>query len=811
MIPHKLTVRNFMCYREDVPPLHFDGINVVCLSGENGAGKSALLDAMTWALWGRARAKSDDDLIALGQDEMEVDFEFVLDGTLRRVVRRRTRGKRGQTIVDFQMLDEQGAWRRVSGDGVRDTDAQIANALRMKYDTFINSAFLLQGRADEFTNRKPAERKQVLSDILGLAEYERLEERAKTHRNRCDEELRSLEGVIADHEAQVASRPFFVARLSEATELGRKLDVEVAAREEAAQQLRRESLRLRQLAETKATLELQVTQHAKELHELQQEVAAIDLRLKQAEAIVARRPEIEAGVARLDQVEERLAEFELLREEAYRLNDEKKKYDDIVRELRLDLEHAQRAAADELDALHVRASARGMLQAKLAELEAEASGFARLRDDLAYLREEQTTLEERLQQLADLRDQRARLQKPLDDMRTSRLADQSHLSQSIRDLELSAAQIAELEHDLEEVRRQFAQFQDVERRVEALREELRAEESKRANLREQCATLEKHGKEIKQKLSLIETGAGVCPVCEQPLDKAGQARLEAEYRAQRDGLRVEYATAKQAAAEAEARIEQGEAELQRLERTLGNRARLEPRHAKLEVTLAQAQADAGRLREQKAQLDTIERQLAEQDYGHVEREQLRAVDEALAALGKPAEVKLALDRVRKAIAETEKRLGREIELRQRMASIQEKLNIAVEAEAQLPDVQARLDEITGRLGRNEYGAAERAASEEILAQIHALGYTRVEHEQLRTEREELQKWRRELLELEHAEGTLEDTRRALQRSRELAERRSSDLEREREEVSHLEAQLRGRQAVELELAEAEQRLQTSAA
>ena len=61
MIPHKLTVRNFMCYRDDVTPLHFDGIDVVCLSGDNGAGKSALLDAMTWALWGRARAKSDDD------------------------------------------------------------------------------------------------------------------------------------------------------------------------------------------------------------------------------------------------------------------------------------------------------------------------------------------------------------------------------------------------------------------------------------------------------------------------------------------------------------------------------------------------------------------------------------------------------------------------------------------------------------------------------------------------------------------------------------------------------------------------------
>ena len=43
----------------------------------------------------------------------------------------------------------------------------------MDYDTFINSAFLLQGRADEFTNKTPAERKAVLASILGLEAYER--------------------------------------------------------------------------------------------------------------------------------------------------------------------------------------------------------------------------------------------------------------------------------------------------------------------------------------------------------------------------------------------------------------------------------------------------------------------------------------------------------------------------------------------------------------------------------------------------------------------------------------------------------------
>ena len=96
MIPLKLQLRNFMSYRDNVPPLLFDGFKVACLSGENGHGKSALLDAITWALWGRARAKSEDELIHFGRTEMEVEFEFVLGESQYRVLRKRALKKRGR-------------------------------------------------------------------------------------------------------------------------------------------------------------------------------------------------------------------------------------------------------------------------------------------------------------------------------------------------------------------------------------------------------------------------------------------------------------------------------------------------------------------------------------------------------------------------------------------------------------------------------------------------------------------------------------------------------------------------------------------
>jgi exonuclease SbcC len=93
MIPLKLSMRNFMCYRDNVPPLNFDGIHIACICGNNGNGKSSLIDAMTWALWGKARAKSDDELIYTGQTEMEVEFDFAVGQQPYRIIRKRSRPK----------------------------------------------------------------------------------------------------------------------------------------------------------------------------------------------------------------------------------------------------------------------------------------------------------------------------------------------------------------------------------------------------------------------------------------------------------------------------------------------------------------------------------------------------------------------------------------------------------------------------------------------------------------------------------------------------------------------------------------------
>ena len=89
MLPIRLELKNFLPYSA-CDPLRFEGIHLACLTGPNGAGKSSLLDAVTWVLWGKARARHDEELIHQGQQEMYVQLDFEQEDLIYRVVRRRT-------------------------------------------------------------------------------------------------------------------------------------------------------------------------------------------------------------------------------------------------------------------------------------------------------------------------------------------------------------------------------------------------------------------------------------------------------------------------------------------------------------------------------------------------------------------------------------------------------------------------------------------------------------------------------------------------------------------------------------------------
>jgi DNA repair protein SbcC/Rad50 len=114
MIPVKLRIEGFLSYREPVE-LDFTSFSLACISGANGAGKSALLDAITWALFGQAR-KRDESVInnhpSVKAAEVTLDFDY--EGNRYRVQRINPRGK--TTAVEFFIWSQSGRGRRDAGN-----------------------------------------------------------------------------------------------------------------------------------------------------------------------------------------------------------------------------------------------------------------------------------------------------------------------------------------------------------------------------------------------------------------------------------------------------------------------------------------------------------------------------------------------------------------------------------------------------------------------------------------------------------------------------------------------------------------------
>src|SRR5689334_1765178 len=119
MIPVKLELYNFLPYRKP-DSLDLTGLHLACLAGANGAGKSSLLDAITWVLWGRARSQRDDELIHGDEQEMSVKLVFSLDSNLYQVMRYRSRGTRGKTELILEIQDGD-KWRSISENTIRAT------------------------------------------------------------------------------------------------------------------------------------------------------------------------------------------------------------------------------------------------------------------------------------------------------------------------------------------------------------------------------------------------------------------------------------------------------------------------------------------------------------------------------------------------------------------------------------------------------------------------------------------------------------------------------------------------------------------
>lgn len=178
--------------------VEFRDVDLFALTGPTGSGKTTVLDAICFALYGSVPRYGKNEvapLISQGQIESNVVFTFSVGDAIYRAARRVRRNPNGRGASTGEaVLERDGEAIASSADGVT---AAVERLLGLNFDQFTTCVLLPQGEFARFLHEKPAVRQELLTALLDLGIYERISNRA-TGRQRW------AEGLLAQIDADLA-------------------------------------------------------------------------------------------------------------------------------------------------------------------------------------------------------------------------------------------------------------------------------------------------------------------------------------------------------------------------------------------------------------------------------------------------------------------------------------------------------------------------------------------------------------------------------------------------------------------------------
>lgn len=317
MEPTFLNLHNFLSFKDS--SIDLTPISCAAMVGENGSGKSSLLDAVTWALFGQATkggVRELDNYVTRGEPECQVELRFRLNGDLYKVVRGRSI-KRNKSTLEIFMYNGTD-WQAISEKNITETQKKIEDILRMDYRTFTASALVLQGQSDSFTaSMTDTERKEALGRILGLDIWDRMQELARERARNLkgeitvnDERKATLQETVSGKAALEQEKYDTTSQLTAITEQIERAQEEVVALEIKVQQ---KPVIKQQLAEVERQIKKYcdtILDKERAVEHVREQIHQTEKAIENARNILANREKIEAAVEREAVLSQEIAEHE---------------------------------------------------------------------------------------------------------------------------------------------------------------------------------------------------------------------------------------------------------------------------------------------------------------------------------------------------------------------------------------------------------------------------------------------------------------------------------------------------------------------
>ncbi|MDI6644590.1 MAG: SMC family ATPase [Methanobacteriaceae archaeon] len=192
MIIQKIKLENFKSHEYTVIDFN-PGISIIM--GENGAGKSSILEAISFALFKEHKTRIDQ-LVQNDKNRMRVFLEFSSNGKHYRISRKRQRGTKSTSKLEEI---ENGSYHQLAS-GEKLVNNYINEILEMDTDLFLNAVYVKQGEIADLINKKSAEKKEMIGRLLGIENLQKAWENMRRLINVYNQKKAQLKGKIESWE-----------------------------------------------------------------------------------------------------------------------------------------------------------------------------------------------------------------------------------------------------------------------------------------------------------------------------------------------------------------------------------------------------------------------------------------------------------------------------------------------------------------------------------------------------------------------------------------------------------------------------------
>ncbi|GEM_PF-1653871 len=788
MIPLELTITDFRSYRGP-ETVDFKGLSRVCIVGNNGSGKSTLITAMLWALFGKSPMRGHGELIRTGADSAMVEFTFAVGQEIFRVLRTAKQQKSGiKTEAALVRITEAGDEEPLD-DSVISVNRTVQRILGMDYDTFTSASVLLQGQADSFSAMAPANRKELLANILGLS--------------LCEEIATLARSKARGFDAKGSARSEELTRISEELEALKESPKELEAAQKETEAVKESIKAAKKLVENArqnkeklasalselAILDEKLKAKADELGKIEREKARLEMKLQELKEKISHREEIESQAKEFDKLSAKDKELDNAkssvlddRNRILILEKEIAEWESELREEIAELRERKNSIQRELKDLRP-------LLARKEKLTEAHKEFVAANEALTALRKNREEGEDLERKIAALK---ANIAKEEASIKTQ-IGEKEALAQKLQsDIERNPPE--QIEKEIFEIGRRLEELAKLEEQKDAIKEEADAAKSRIAAITSEIKGLVGLLETDRSKLDILEKSETPnCPLCNQPLDEEHREAVDSELKGKilaTENLLEEIDLKK---TELTRKVEEFRKKWKELNAVIESGKDLPKRHGELTEQLKSIQKSKDELQNTMTRIKELRSKLKKENFCIPERQAVRELQDKFETVAIPKE----------AIVEAEKNVEKFKKKQAQFDRIADADKREKKLKTEFEKTRRELEKTQAKLEQQKEIAEQKGEIEKLTKKIEEVGYDESAHNEIKKRLAKIATAPENLQKLEQASAKTEELEEQIREKQEKHSAIQEEIENLKNERAEKSKGLPDKKIVENEIARAE--------